>query len=161
MIDIESLYKEYFSTVYKYLYSLSHDKEISEELTQETFCRAIKTLDKFREDCKVSVWLCQIAKYCWYEELKKTKPNIALNFDIPDYDLESIEDKLVNNQNKKIIYEKISKLDELTQKVMYYRIVSNMSFKEIGHILGKSENWSRVIFYRGKEKILKEVNYDK
>lgn len=159
MLDIESLYKEYFSTVYKYLYSLSNDKEISEELTQETFCRAIKTLNNFREDCKVSVWLCQIAKYCWYEELRKRKPNITLNFDIPDYELESIEDKLVNNQNKKIIYEKISNLDELTQKVMYYRIVSNMSFKEIGHILGKKENWSRVTFYRGKEKILKEVNY--
>ncbi len=159
MINIESLYKEYFSTVYKYLYSLSHDEEVSEELTQETFCRAIKTLNKFREDCKVSVWLCQIAKYCWYEELRKRKPNIALNFDILDYELESIEDKLVNNQNKKIIYEKISKLDELTKKVMYYRIVSNMSFKEIGHILGKKENWSRVTFYRGKEKILKEVNY--
>lgn len=159
MLDIESLYKEYFLTVYKYLYSLSHDKEVSEELTQETFCRAIKTLNNFREDCKVSVWLCQIAKYCWYEELRKRKPNITLNFDIPDYELENIEDKLVNNQNKKIIYEKISNLDELTQKVMYYRIASNMSFKEIGHILGKKENWSRVIFYRGKEKILKEVNY--
>lgn len=116
MLDIESLYKEYFSTVYKYLYSLSRDKELSEELTQETFCRAIKTLNNFREDCKVSVWLCQIAKYCWYEELRKRKPNIALNFDIPDYVLESIEDKLVNNQNKKIIYEKISNLDELTKK---------------------------------------------
>lgn len=159
MLDIEFVYKEYFSAVYKYLYSLSHEQEISEELTQETFCRAIKTIGNFREECKVSVWLCQIAKYCWYEELRKRKPNIALDFDIPDYELENIEDKLVNNQNKKIVYEKISNLDELTQKVMYYRIVSNMSFKEIGFILGKNENWSRVTFYRGKEKILKEVNY--
>ena len=159
MLDIESLYKEYFSTVYKYLYSLSHKKELSEELTKETFCRAIKTLNSFREDCKVSVWLCQIAKYCWYEELRKDKKDIPLDFDIPDYEIDSIEDKLIKNQNKEFIYKKISNLDEATKKVMYYRIVSNMSFKEIGHILGKTETWSRVTFYRGKGKILKEVDY--
>lgn len=64
MLDIEYIYNEYFTTVYKYLYSLCHDKDIAEELTQETFCRSIKTLSRFRGECKISAWLCQIAKNC-------------------------------------------------------------------------------------------------
>ena len=138
MLDIENLYDEYFITVYKYLYSLCHNKDIAEELTQETFCRSIKTLSRFRGECKVSVWLCQIAKNCWYEELKKTKQYVQLDEDLEDYDLENIDDKLVNDENKDIIYRKIENLDEQTKKTMYYRILSNMSFREIRITNGKN-----------------------
>lgn len=130
-LDIEFLYNEYFSTVYKYLYSLCQKKDLAEELTQETFCEAIKTLDKFRNECKVSVWLCQIAKYCWYKELKKSKQHIPLEKDIQENLLETVEDKLINKENKDFIYKSIQKLDKFTQKVMLYRITSDMSFREI------------------------------
>ena len=66
MINSEEIYTQYFNVVYKYLYGLSHNSDLAEELTQETFCRAIKTLHKFRGDCKINVWLCQIAKNVWY-----------------------------------------------------------------------------------------------
>ena len=71
MQNIEQIYKEYFGTVYKYLYCLTHNEDIAEELTQETFYRAIKSIHNFKNDCQISVWLCQIAKNLWYDELKK------------------------------------------------------------------------------------------
>ena len=131
MFDIEQLYNEYFMTVYKYLYSLCHNKFVAEELTQETFCRSIKTLDSFNGNCKVSVWLCQIAKYCWYEEFKKEKKQIPLDENIQENERESIEEKLIAADNKDLLYDKIEKLDEPTKKVIYYRISSNMSFRQI------------------------------
>ena len=73
MQDMEQIYKEYFETVNKYLFCLTHNSDISEELTQETFYRAVKSIDKFKGNCKMSVWLCQIAKNLWYNELKKNK----------------------------------------------------------------------------------------
>lgn len=138
MMNIESLYNEYFTTVYKYLYSLCHDKFVSEELTQETFCRSIKTLNKFRGECKVSVWLCQIAKNCWYEELKRKQLDIPLDENIQEEQLESIEEKMIQDDNKKIVYSKIELLDEQTRKVMYYRVSLELSFREIRFTNGKN-----------------------
>ena len=61
MQDMEQIYEQYFETVYKYLFCLTRNSDIAEELTQETFYRAVKKINTFKEDCKISVWLCQIA----------------------------------------------------------------------------------------------------
>ena len=74
-VHMEDVYKDYFSVVYKYLYSLSHNENIAEELTQETFYRAVKNINKYKGKCRMSTWLCQIAKNLWYSELKKNKRN--------------------------------------------------------------------------------------
>ena len=79
-VHMEDVYKDYFSVVYKYLYSLSHNENIAEELTQETFYRAVKNINKYKGKCKMSTWLCQIAKNLWYSELKKNKRNSNIDF---------------------------------------------------------------------------------
>ena len=68
---IDEIYRENAAMIYKYLCGLTQDSGLAEELTQETFFQAIKGIDKFRGDCKISVWLCGIAKKLWYKELKK------------------------------------------------------------------------------------------
>ena len=73
MQNIEEIYKEYSITVYKYLFYLTQNRDISKELTQETFAIAVEDIKKFRGECKLSVWLCQIAKHLWYKELKKVR----------------------------------------------------------------------------------------
>ena len=70
---MEKIYQEYSETVYKYLFCLTSDADLAEDLTQETFAIAVKNIPKFRGDCKVSSWLCQIAKHLWYKELKRNK----------------------------------------------------------------------------------------
>jgi len=142
---------------------LTHDTNTSEELTQETFYKALKNIHRFKGESKLSTWLCQIAKNLWYDELKKKKiTNISfeenLNF-IETASSENVEEKIVSKDNKIKVYEKLQKLDNLTREVMYMRITGDLSFKEIGTILNKTENWARVTYYRGKQR-LKEVEQD-
>ena len=154
MQDMEQIYKQYFETVNKYLFCLTHNSDISEELTQETFYRAVKKINTFKGDCKISVWLCQIAKNLWYDELKKNKK--IQNSEEEMFSIEAeekIEDKVILNESKVELYKKIQKLDKQTREVIYLRITGELSFKEIGDILNKTENWARVTFYRGKQKL--------
>lgn len=156
MQDIEQIYEEYFEVVNKYLFCLTHNNDISEELTQETFCRAVKYINSFKGDCKISTWLCQIAKNLWYNECKKNKK--IINTDKNEIIApNNIENEVIKNEEKILLYKKIQKLDKQTKEVLYLRFTGELSFKEIGIILNKTENWARVTFYRGKQK-LKEVD---
>lgn len=159
MQDMKQIYEEDFETVYKYLFCLTHNRDISEELTQETFYRAVKKIETFKGDCKISVWLCQIAKNLWYNELKKKRK--MENLDDEEIFLiqtkNQPEDTAISNSNKIELYKQLQKLDEQTREVIYLRITGELSFKEIAYILNKTETWARVTFYRGKNK-LKGVN---
>lgn len=157
MQDMEKIYKEYFETVNKYLFCLTQNNDISEELTQETFYKAVKKIDTYKGDCKMSVWLCQIAKNLWYDQCRKNKKFKNTNetelLNIEDFRI--LEEEVISNDEKLELYTKMQKLDEKTREVMYLRITGELSFKEIGTILNKTENWARVTFYRGKN-MLKE-----
>lgn len=157
MQNMDEIYEECFETVYKYLFCLTHNSDISEELTQETFYRAVKKIDTYNGKCKISVWLCQIAKHLWYNQCRKNKRivNTDETFDIEDP--QNLEEQFIAGEEKVLLYKKMQNLDEKTREVMYLRITGELSFKEIGEILGKTENWARVTFYRGKSK-LKEVD---
>lgn len=158
MQDMEQIYEQYFETVNKYLFCLTHNNDISEELTQETFYRAVKKIDTYRGDCKISVWLCQIAKNLWYDQCKKNHKIVSIEGEMIEIQSnETIEEKLIDNDEKISLYKKMQKLDEKTREVMYLRITGELNFKEIGVIMNKTENWARVTFYRGKNQ-LKEVD---
>ena len=87
MKDIENAYELHAQDVYRYLLSLSHDEDLAEELTQETFFRAMRTIGDFNGNCKLSVWLCQIAKHLWYQWLN--------NLSDEDFDAERLNGRLV------------------------------------------------------------------
>lgn len=160
MQNIEEVYKQYSNTVYKYLFCLTGKEEIAEELTQETFAIAIKQINKFRGDCKISVWLCQISKHLWYKELKKSKKNKNISINDLNEEIEeaqTTEDIICEKEEKLKLFKDMQKLDEQSKEVMYLRMVGNLNFIEIGEILGKTPNWARVTFYRAKQKI-REVN---
>lgn len=159
MQNMEEIYEEYSNTVYKYLFCLTHNEDISEDLTQETFAIAVKEINKFKGDCKVSVWLCQIAKHLWYKQLKKSKKENYINIDeiVELQELETTEDIICKNEEKIKLFKDIQKLDEISREIIYLRMIGNLSFIEIAEILGKTPNWARVTFYRAKQKI-KEVN---
>lgn len=157
MQNIEEIYKEHSNTVYKYLFCLTDNEDLSEELTQETFAIAVKEIKKFKGNCKVSVWLCQIAKHLWYKELKKKKKSISIE-EIEDLqETETIEEIVFNKEDKLKLFKDIQKLDEKSRELIYLRMVGNLDFTEIGEILGRTPNWARVNFYRAKQKI-REVN---
>lgn len=157
MQNMEELYNQYFNTVYKYLLYLTHDKDFSEELTQETFCKALEKLHTFKGECKISVWLCQIAKHLFINEQNKRK-KIDSNEDLNCLeDVTKMEDTIVLKDEKINLYRKMQKLDSNSKEVIHLRITGELSFKEIGYVLGKTETWARVTFYRAKKK-LEEVD---
>ena len=158
MQDIKQIYEEYFETVNKYLFCLTHDNDISEELTQETFYKAVQKINTYKGKCKMSVWLCQIAKNLWYDQCRKNKKIINTEENLFDIQApETTENQVISNEEKISLYKKMQKLDEKTREVIYLRITGELSFKEIATILNKTENWARITFYRGKNK-LKEVD---
>ena len=159
MQDIENIYKEYAKTVYKYIFCLTGNKELSEETVQETFVVAIKNIDKFKGDCKVSTWLCQIAKYIWYKILKKEKKEEKISFETVEDVVVSdmlLEEKVLEKQEKIEVFKKIQTLDEQTRTVMYLRILGNLEYNEIAEIMNKTPSWARVVFFRGKQKLKEE-----
>lgn len=159
MLEIEKIYKQYQKTVYKYLMCLTKNSDIAEELTQETFYKMIKKINTYKGQANISVWLCEIAKNLWYDELRKNKKRNIVNEDEQEIvSNENIEENYIVKENVLKIKESIDRLDELTQRVLYLRLNSDLSFREIGEILGKTETWARVTFYRGKQKV-KEGDY--
>lgn len=132
---------------------------MSEEIVQETFEVAIKNIDKFKGESKISTWLCQIAKYIWYKTLKKEKKVDNVSFEeLEDIIVSStiLEEEVIEKQEKIELFKKIQKLDEQTRNVMYLRILGNLDYKEIAEIMGKTPTWARVIFFRGKQKLKEE-----
>ncbi|TGE34785.1 sigma-70 family RNA polymerase sigma factor [Desulfosporosinus fructosivorans] len=156
MQDIEQLYKVYAKQVYKYLFSLCHSEQMAEELMQETFFRALKSLRTYDGTCKIYVWLCQIAKHIWYQELAKNNRTqiTELSSEIPSTE-NSVEENSILRDGKMSLFKDLHMLAEPMREVMYLRLTGEFSFREIGEILGKDETWARVTFYRGKQKIMK------
>lgn len=161
MQRMQQIYEEYFQTVYRYLMSLTRgNQELAEELTQETFFRATKNIGKFRGECKISSWLCQIAKYTFYQQIDKEKRHkeIPLETAVDAVISEEIEQNYIHNETRLAVYKKIQELESPMKDVIMLRLTGDLSFKEIGDILGKSENWARVTFYRGKQILGKELS---
>ncbi len=160
MQNIEEIYVQYANALYKYLFCLTGNKDLSEDLTQETFAIAVKEINKFKGNCKIFVWLCQIAKHLWYKELKKGKRYPSISMDELTQELstlESTEDIICKNDEQFKLLNDIKHLDEESRKIIYLRMFYNLNFIEISKILDKTPNWARVTFYRAKQKI-KEVN---
>lgn len=159
MQNMEEIYKQYSNTVYKYLFCLTHSEDISEDLTQETFAIAVKEINKFKGNCKISVWLCQIAKHLWYKKLKKEKKEKNVSFEELEseiIEIESTEETICKQEENLKLFKNIQKLDNVSKEIIYLRMFGNLNFIEIGEILGKSANWARVTFYRAKQKIREE-----
>ena len=157
MENIEEIYEKYASLIKNYIYTITENDNLAEDIMQETFIVAINQIDKFRGDCEISVWLRSIAKKILYKETKKNKFENTVSIDeIEISDNKKIDENHIRKENKVTIYKTLQKLDINTREVMYLRITGELSFKEIGQILNKSENWARVTFFRGKQKLDKE-----
>ena len=151
MEDMDQLYRTHAKTVYKFLLAQCHNEALAEELTQETFYQAVKSINRFDGSCKVSVWLCQIAKHLWYQYLRKHKREIPSADDIFDQAVSSAEDDALTKETHLQLLKTIHELPDPAREVIYLRTFGGLSFKEIGDVLGKTETWARVTFYRTKE----------
>ena len=149
MEDMSRLYQQHAQTVYKFLLAQCRDAHLAEELTQETFYQAIRSVDRFNGSCKVPVWLCQIAKHLWYQHLRKHRREAAEG--PPETVLPSAEEETLAQEEQLELLRKIHALSPDAREVVYLRSFGGLSFREIGDVCGRTETWARVTFYRSKE----------
>lgn len=165
MQSMEEIYRQHAQTVYRYLCSLTGDEDLSEELTQETFAQAVSSIGRFDGSCKVSTWLCAIAKnqlmaYRRRHPLQDSLDELAETGASPVGTAPSPEEETVAGERRRRLYAAIHESPEPAREVLYLRLLGGLSFREIGDVLGQSENWARVTFYRGKEKLKGKVRDD-
>ncbi len=140
MDDMSQIYRQHARTVYKFLLAQCGNPHLAEELTQETFYQAVRSVDRFDGSCKISVWLCQIAKHLWYQHLRRAHRETPL----PEEDsalppLPSAEAEVCAREGQLDLLRRVHQLPE--------------PGREIGDVLGKTETWARVTFYRCKERL--------
>ena len=158
MADFEKVFQEYKGFIYKYLLKLCRDESLAEELTQETFFRAYMNMSTLRDESKISVWLCQIAKntyFAWYNEQKK---HVKLEESMEFKGAVDIEQQFVDKELSEKALACLHKLDEPYKEVFMLAVLGQVSLKYISRIFGKSESWARVTFYRAKQKLAERMN---
>lgn len=152
MKEFEKIYSEYYDIVFQYVLSLCKNKLWAEEITQDAFFKALKNINTFRGECKLSVWLCQIAKNTFYSTSKRQQRHIDYPLENIPFN-ESIEEKLIDKETAFQIHRALHLLDEPYKEVFWMRTFGNLSFKEIGILFRKTDSWARVTYYRAKMKI--------
>ena len=154
-VALETLYRENVKIVSHYLFSMCKDEELTTALNQENFLRAYESLGRFDGSCKISTWLCQIAKHLLYQYWAKAGRQIPEEPDETIAAKENTEQAAMTRVELIDCLKELQKLPEQMREVVYLRVMSDLSYREIGEIMGKSENWARVNFYRAKELLLK------
>lgn len=153
MDEMEQIYQQHARTVYKFLLAQCGDPDLAEDLTQETFYQAIRSIGRFDGSCKLSVWLCQIARHLWYQHLRRHRREAPMPDAPPEMPVPSAEEGLLEQEGRLTLLKQVHALPELSREVVYLRAFGNLSFREIGDVLGKTEVWARVTFYRSKERL--------
>ena len=158
-INFEEIYCKYYKSIYKYLVTITGKSNIAEEITQETFFKAMKRINTYDPNKKMLTWLCQIAKNTYFSEYKRHRKIQELDEceTIVD-DEKSIIEKIIDNEDNINILKILHELDEPYKEVFSLRVYCELSFRQIGEIFGKSENWARVTYYRSKLKIKEKLN---
>ena len=156
--DFERVYDKYFNDVYLYILRLSDNEHLAEEITSDTFFKAMKSIDNFRGDCDVRVWLCQIAKNCYYSHLKKSSRTEQVD-EAELQKIPNIAPSMAEEYARRDEIERIQKIlhdvSEPYKEVFMWRVYAELSFKQIGQIFGKTDNWACVTYHRAR-KMIKE-----
>ena len=164
MTEFEKIYRTYFNDVFLYIRRLSNNENIAEEITSETFYKAMRSIDSFRGDCDIRVWLCQIAKNSYYTYLKKAgqvdsiEDVELLNISAQD---ETVEERLFRQDEAMQIQKILHDVPDPYKEVFMWRVFAELSYKQIGQLFGKSENWACVTYHRARNMIRERLEGSK
>ena len=158
--EMEEIYLKYCIPLKKYVVSICHNQDLADDIVSETFFRAIKNFDSFTGG-NLFAWLCTIAKNIYFNHIKR-KDNTNASIDDANF-MEvagntDVEAEVIKREEQKKLAECIDSLADIEKEVVKLRVNAGLSFKEIGDVLHKSENWARVTFYRSKEKLKGMMN---
>ena len=149
----EKLYETYYMRVFSFAMTLAGDRTQAEEITQETFFRAFSKQNEFRGESDEVTWLCAIAKNFFLDEKRRQSRTEPISEeDVPDIG-KSMEQKTLDRDTSFRIHLALHALEEPYREVFELRVFGELSFREIGMIFGKTENWSRVTYHRARLKL--------
>ncbi|MCI8811893.1 MAG: sigma-70 family RNA polymerase sigma factor [Oscillibacter sp.] len=157
---MEELYQQYVQIVYRFLMSACRDSRLAEDLTQETFLRAWESLERFDHSCRISTWLCQIAKHTLYQHWEKYGRERPAEPDPQIPAPENTETQALRRIELAEVLEAFQALGPDMRQVVSLRAMDGLPYKEIGEIMGKSENWARVTYFRAKEILAREAHHE-
>lgn len=157
MSAFEELYKQHYSQVYFYVLGLCRNEHIAQEITQETFFKVLKKMDTFKGECKLNVWMIQIAKNTFYNYCREKKLDPPDSLEDVAGAQETIEEKIIDQEAATQIHMILHKMQEPYKEVFWMRTFGELSFKEIGSIHGKTESWARVTYHRAKLMIKEDL----
>ena len=153
MTEFEEIYQEYLADVFKYLLSLCQDEDIAEEITQETFFKAMQHIDQFNGSCKLYVWLCQIAKNTYFSSCKRQKRTVSeVDTEFADT-APDIEVGYLEKDDARRLHMRLHRLNEPYKEVFMLRVFGELPFAQIGELFGKTDGWARLVFYRAKRQL--------
>lgn len=156
MESFEAVYEELFPQVYRYLLVLCGDRDLAEELAQETFFQAIQHIDSFRGDCKLYVWLCQIGKRKYLAGLRRQKRS----GEMPDLERQpspdQLEERLLDRESAMELHRRLHALPEPYREVFSLRVFGELSFGEIAQLFSRTESCARVTYHRARSKLKEE-----
>lgn len=155
MPDFETVYRAYFADVYKYALALSRDETAAEEITQETFFKALSAIDSFRGDCQFRVWLCQIARNQYLTLCRERKRFAEGKAEPADG---GVEERFADADAAKRLHVLLHGLPEPYKEVFSLRTFGELPFAQIGELFGKTENWARVTYFRARQKLKEEFD---
>ena len=158
MTDLVAVYREHSKSVYRFLYAKTGDASLAEELTQETFYQAVKAIDRFDGSSKISTFLIGIAKNVWMNEYRRRQKAPVPLPETEPIAVPSAEHDVLSKMGREEILRIMHHIPDPGREVLYLRLLGSLSFAEIGSILGQTENWSRVTYYRAKQQLIKEMN---
>ena len=157
MATLEELYETYFRDVFLYLKALTGQEHLAQDLTSETFLKAMGSLDQFRGNCDVRVWLCQIAKNAYYSHLRRTRREVLGQTPSEEAAPLDAEQAFLSQEASMKLYELLHQLPEPYKEVFTLRVLGELSFRQIGQVFGRTENWACVTYHRAKNKNKEEM----
>ena len=146
------LYEAHYMRVFSYAMTLTGNREQAEEITQETFYRAFSKAGEFRRESDEATWLCAIAKNLFYDEKRRQKHTQPIPEKLPDTG-RSVEQMTADRDSSFRIHVALHALEEPFREIFELRVFGELSFREIGMIFGKTENWARVTYHRARLKL--------
>ena len=157
-MDCEKLYNSYYMQVYSYAVSLAKNRELAEEITQNTFYKAVSAKSKFKGESDELTWLCSIAKNLYYDEMRNSQrmADISEISELPSD--ENVERAVADSDMAFRIHLVLHRLDEPYKEVFQLRVFGELSFAQIATIFGKTETWARVTYHRAKLKIQERMD---
>lgn len=157
MTAFEEIYQEHFGGVYRYVYSMCRNEDLAEEVTQETFCKAMEHLDEFRGETRLFVWLCQIAKNTYFNHCRKQKRQVSEDA-LQTLHSRDLEEAFFDKETAGRVLQLLHGLTEPYKEVFTLRVYGQLPFSQIGQLFGKSDSWARLIYYRAKQEIRRNLD---